>query len=403
MNKGFTLVELLAVLVVISIISTIGVFSFSSLTNKSKDDYYKNMISNLELAANTYFSNNREERPPIGSVCNKVPIKRIVESNLISDVKSSNGVDCDLENSYVYIKRKNNKQYEYNVSLICGSDEFLVSEDEYCQAEIVESSTISVSAKTVSNKTYNVSRIYDNTDWINEDVLVTFNSKVDITKYVITNITSQDVMTCDANNNVCTITISNKGTYNVTSYNDTSVISSRTFNVRIDKNKPTFSLSKAGDFNISDGSSEYTYKNSLSNVKSTSGISRIDYDLYKGTNVITSTTVNSLNIEIRSLKTGVYTIHVSAYDKAGNKSNEVINNFRITREITLLNPLDDSYNVKFKVIDGTSYNYLGTSLPQLEKANRTFVGWSTSTTSSNVVSDTSIVSSSNVVLYAKWS
>lgn len=403
MNKGFTLVELLAVLVVISIISTIGVFSFSSLTNKSKDDYYKNMISNLELAANTYFSNNREERPPIGSVCNKVPIKRIVESNLISDVKSSNGVDCDLENSYVYIKRKNNKQYEYNVSLICGSDEFLVSEEEYCQAEIVESSTISVSAKTVNNKTYNVSRIYDNTDWINEDVLVTFNSKVDITKYVITNITSQDVMTCDANNNVCTITISNKGTYNVTSYNDVSVISSRTFNVRIDKNKPTFSLSKTGDFNISDGSSEYTYKNSLSNVKSTSGISKIDYDLYKGTNVIASTTVNSLNIEIRSLKTGVYTIHVWAYDKAGNKSNEVINNFRITREITLLNPLDDSYNVKFKVIDGTSYNYLGTSLPQLEKANRTFVGWSTSTTSSNVVSDTSIVSSSNVVLYAKWS
>ena len=361
------------------------------------------MISNLELAANTYFSNNREERPPIGSVCNKVPIKRIVESNLISDVKSSNGADCDLENSYVYIKRKNNKQYEYNVSLICGSDEFLVSEDEYCQAEIVESSTISVSAKTVSNKTYNVSRIYDNTDWINEDVLVTFNSKVDITKYVITNITSQDVMTCDANNNVCTITISNKGTYNVTSYNDVSVISSRTFNVRIDKNKPTFSLSKTGDFNISDGSSEYIYKNSLSNVKSTSGISKIDYDLYKGTNVIASTTVNSLNIEIRSLKTGVYTIHVWAYDKAGNKSNEVINNFRITREITLLNPLDDSYNVKFKVIDGTSYNYLGTSLPQLEKANRTFVGWSTSTTSSNVVSDTSIVSSSNVVLYAKWS
>ena len=403
MNKGFTLVELLAVLVVISIISTIGVFSFSSLTNKSKDDYYKNMISNLELAANTYFSNNREERPPIGSVCNKVPIKRIVESNLISDVKSSNGADCDLENSYVYIKRKNNKQYEYNVSLICGSDEFLVSEEEYCQAEIVESSTISVSAKTVSNKTYNVSRIYDNTDWINEDVLVTFNSKVDITKYVITNITSQDVMTCDANNNVCTITISNKGTYNVTSYSDTSVVSSRTFNVRIDKNKPTFSLSKTGDFNISDGSSEYIYKNSLSNVKSTSGISRIDYDLYKGTNVIASTTVNSLNIEIRSLKTGVYTIHVWAYDKAGNKSNEVINNFRITREITLLNPLDDSYNVKFKVIDGTSYNYLGTSLPQLEKANRTFVGWSTSTTSSNVVSDTSIVSSSNVVLYAKWS
>ena len=361
------------------------------------------MISNLELAANTYFSNNREERPPIGSVCNKVPIKRIVESNLISDVKSSNGVDCDLENSYVYIKRKNNKQYEYNVSLICGSDEFLVSEEEYCQAEIVESSTISVSAKTVSNKTYNVSRIYDNTDWINEDVLVTFNSKVDITKYVITNITSQDVMTCDANNNVCTITISNKGTYNVTSYSDTSVVSSRTFNVRIDKNKPTFSLSKTGDFNISDGSSEYIYKNSLSNVKSTSGISRIDYDLYKGTNVIASTTVNSLNIEIRSLKTGVYTIHVWAYDKAGNKSNEVINNFRITREITLLNPLDDSYNVKFKVIDGTSYNYLGTSLPQLEKANRTFIGWSTSTTSSNVVSDTSIVSSSNVVLYAKWS
>ena len=59
MNKGFTLVELLAVIVILAIIGGIGVVSYTSITKKSEGDYYINLINNLELGAANYFTNNR--------------------------------------------------------------------------------------------------------------------------------------------------------------------------------------------------------------------------------------------------------------------------------------------------------------------------------------------------------
>ncbi len=53
-SKGFTLVELLAVIVVMGIISLIGVTSYNSITLAIKNNQRKNLISNIEIKAANY-------------------------------------------------------------------------------------------------------------------------------------------------------------------------------------------------------------------------------------------------------------------------------------------------------------------------------------------------------------
>ena len=130
MNKGFTLVELLAVIVILAIIGAVGIVSYTSITEKSEKDYYVNLIDNLELGATNYFVNNRSKRPGVNEVCSKVSLKTLIDTKYIESANDAKGNSCDLNNSFVYIKRNSNKQYEYKTHLICDSYKYDAS--GYC-------------------------------------------------------------------------------------------------------------------------------------------------------------------------------------------------------------------------------------------------------------------------------
>ena len=135
MNKGFTLVELLAVMVILAIIGGIAVVSYTSVMEKSKEDYYTNFKDNLTLGAVDYFEDNRSKRPGIGVICSKVNLKTLVDNRYIEKANDANGKSCDLNNSYVYIKRNANAQYEYKVVLKCDDYKDTFGENEekaYC-------------------------------------------------------------------------------------------------------------------------------------------------------------------------------------------------------------------------------------------------------------------------------
>ena len=60
MNKrGFTLVELLATIVLLSIISVISYVSISSVIKKNKENNCRNLIKSIEGASREYVSDNR--------------------------------------------------------------------------------------------------------------------------------------------------------------------------------------------------------------------------------------------------------------------------------------------------------------------------------------------------------
>ena len=58
-RRGFTLVELIATLVVLALVMSIGSYTIVNLINKSKDENYKILIENINSAANLYYQECR--------------------------------------------------------------------------------------------------------------------------------------------------------------------------------------------------------------------------------------------------------------------------------------------------------------------------------------------------------
>ena len=62
-DKGFTLVELLATMVILAVLILIGTMTVSNIFDNSKENYYKSLENTLSIAGNEYFNDNREDKP----------------------------------------------------------------------------------------------------------------------------------------------------------------------------------------------------------------------------------------------------------------------------------------------------------------------------------------------------
>lgn len=118
-SKGFTLVELMAVLVILALIITLAFPNFSDLASKAKSNYDASTKVMVKNAARMYVTNNTAEveknlQSNGGSYC--IPIgKLIAYEYLDSDIKDKNGNSID-DNKCVAIT-KSGKTYQYDTSL----------------------------------------------------------------------------------------------------------------------------------------------------------------------------------------------------------------------------------------------------------------------------------------------
>lgn len=69
-NKGFTLVELIAVIALLGILSGIAIGTVSKYQIKARNDTYKNYEDNLKSASQNYFLYNTGEIPEVESTKN---------------------------------------------------------------------------------------------------------------------------------------------------------------------------------------------------------------------------------------------------------------------------------------------------------------------------------------------
>ena len=107
MNKGFTLVELLAVIVLVSIIALITVVSVNSTVSDTKNTLSSTQIKNIERAAESY---NIREGIAINDTCVSVTElieKGYIEANSVQDPKNREEMT-----GYVKITSASN-QYSY--------------------------------------------------------------------------------------------------------------------------------------------------------------------------------------------------------------------------------------------------------------------------------------------------
>ena len=99
-SKGFSLVELLAAIVIMGILSGIAVVGVTFLLNKAEKEYYKAQESEVIMAAKSYTQDNRSFLPKRVGQKNQVYLKTLQNKKYIGDVLDRNKKKCDPERSY---------------------------------------------------------------------------------------------------------------------------------------------------------------------------------------------------------------------------------------------------------------------------------------------------------------
>jgi len=142
-NKGFSLVELLAVIVILSILMAIMVPSVNYLIDKNKEDNYVKLKEGILIAAKIYLSDNRYDIA-IANTCtssdekinvtyilgkelteSKLPVQWLIDSKDLTTNSDGNIVNprnktkvLDLDNSNIEIKYLcSKKDYSYTLDL----------------------------------------------------------------------------------------------------------------------------------------------------------------------------------------------------------------------------------------------------------------------------------------------
>ena len=126
-DKGYTLVELLAVLVILGVIIMISVPAITGVINSSKEKSYDEQVKILENAARTYMSENSTLLPDNGSSFN-VTIDKLKESGLISDeeIKNPNFVSGSTED------KKKNQYFEGCIKVTNTNNKFTYIYQDEC-------------------------------------------------------------------------------------------------------------------------------------------------------------------------------------------------------------------------------------------------------------------------------
>ena len=126
-NKGFTLIEILAVIVLIGIVSLIGVVAISSYIESSRENTYINSASNYIDSARNLKASDKLLQEPKNAEALIIPLTDLdIEDD--NEFKTPYG-DLILEKSYVIITNKDGK-LDYYISMIDDSGHALVNVNE---------------------------------------------------------------------------------------------------------------------------------------------------------------------------------------------------------------------------------------------------------------------------------
>ena len=113
-KKGFSMVEILAVVVILGIVSTIGIVSVTRILDKSRQHYYETQESQLISAAQAYAANNSSIRPKNLYESKKIKLQELYDKKYIKEkILDQNKNICNPNKSYVEIYKSSKTDYKY--------------------------------------------------------------------------------------------------------------------------------------------------------------------------------------------------------------------------------------------------------------------------------------------------
>ena len=118
MQKGFTLVELLAILVVLGIITVIAVPNVIKTNQDSVNKDYAEFEKTVENAAEIYLETHIDEKPSSGE-SKDIKVDTLIKQGLLNEnMTNPKSLEVINKDSYVHVQRKENGgnityEYEY--------------------------------------------------------------------------------------------------------------------------------------------------------------------------------------------------------------------------------------------------------------------------------------------------
>ena len=114
MNKGFTLAELLGVVIILGVIATIATISINSSMRKSKEDLYQVQINNIISGAKTWANENVFDLPENDGESITLTLLQLKQAGFVeSDITNPKTNELFSDSLQVKItKVDNNYKYE---------------------------------------------------------------------------------------------------------------------------------------------------------------------------------------------------------------------------------------------------------------------------------------------------
>ena len=133
-KRGFTMVELLATIVVLGILTTISIAAIQRIMAHAKEKYYESQEQSMIAASRNYAEKNKQYLPKINGHVTNISLKKLVESKYIDKVVDYSKKACSEDDSYVQIFYYDS-EYQYLPYLKC---------DDWTSKDIVNSQDIQI-------------------------------------------------------------------------------------------------------------------------------------------------------------------------------------------------------------------------------------------------------------------
>ena len=131
-ERGFTLIEVIAVIIILGLIVLIAVPFFQGSLTTFRDDYYDNLETNVTSSAKEFFRDNKLFLPNRYLDTQKIDLNALNEEKYLKSVKDYNGQNCDNVGSYSIAVKVGADEYEYATCMNCPEDEYESAKSIYC-------------------------------------------------------------------------------------------------------------------------------------------------------------------------------------------------------------------------------------------------------------------------------